>query len=181
MGADLGKLTAGQWFEVGVWLAVAGLAYGFSFQFDREIEMYQFGASGWPRAIIFLIALGAVGQFVQDLIQSKNEALYDPGYFSQFSEHGHRFFIRMGLTLALPMVYSVLLQGMGYYFLTPFFLSAYLYLTGEHRISRLIIVPGVIFGVITIIFTRFAYVGLPVGYWPGFYDFGNWFVVLVRG
>lgn len=177
----MGKLTTGQWFEVGIWLAVAGVAYGFSFQFDREIEMYQFGASGWPRVIIFLIALGAAGQFIQDLIQAKSDTIREPGYFSQFSEQGPRFFIRMGLTLALPMVYSIFLQGMGYYFLTPFFLVAYLYLTGEHRVSRLILVPGIIFIVITIIFTRFAYVGLPTGYWPGFYDYGNWFVVLVRG
>lgn len=177
----MGRLTAGQWFETGIWLAIAGLAFGYSFQFDREIEMYKFGASGWPRSIIFLIALGAIGQLAQNLIQARRDQAPDPGYFSQFSEHGHRFFIRMGATLALPMVYAVLLQGMGYYFLTPFFLTAYLYLTGERRISRLILVPGVIFGVITILFTRFAYVGLPVGYWPGFYDYGNWFVVFIRG
>ena len=41
-------------------------------------------------------------------------------------------------------------------------------------------VPGVIYGVVTLIFTRVLYVGLPTGYWPGFYDFGNWFVVLLR-
>ncbi len=176
----MGKLTGGQWFEVGVWLAVAGVAYWFSFDFDREIEFYKFGASGWPRLIILFIALGAIGQFAQDLIQSQKKALYDPGYFAQFAEHGPRFFIRMGLTLALPMVYAALLQGMGYYFLTPFFLAGYLYLTGERRVSRLILVPLVIYAVITVIFTRFAYVGLPTGYWKGFYDFGNWLVVLLR-
>lgn len=174
------RLSPGQWFEVVAWLFIASAAYGFSFSFDREIEMYKFGASGWPRLIILFIALGAVGQFVQDVIQSRNAPLYDPGYFSQFSEHGPRFFIRMGMTLALPLVYAGLLQGMGFYFLTPFFLVGYLYLTGERRVSRLIAVPLIIFGVITIIFTRYAYVGLPTGYWPGFYDFGNWFVVFIR-
>ena len=176
----LGKLTAGQWFEVGIWLAIAGLAYFFSFGFDREVEGYRFGASGWPRTIILFIAMGAIGQFVQDIVQSQKKTLYDPGYFKQFAEHGPRFFIRMGATLALPLGYAALLQGMGYYFLTPFFLSGYLYLTGERKPSRLIGVPLLIYGVITIIFTRFFYVGLPTGYWPGFYDFGNWFVVLLR-
>ena len=33
---------------------------------------------------------------------------------------------------------------------------------------------------VTVIFTRLLYVGLPTGYWPGFYDFGNWVVVFVR-
>jgi hypothetical protein len=177
----MGKLTSGQWTEIIIWLAVAGLAFGYSFEFDRDIEFYKFGASGWPRVIIAMIFLGAVGQFIQDLLKAKTDPVYDPGYFSQFSEHGPAFMVRMGLTLALPMVYAILLQGMGYYFLTPFFLGFYLYLTGERRIKMLIFVPLSIYGVITVIFTRVLYVGLPIGYWPGFYDFGNWAVILLRG
>lgn len=177
----MGKLTSGQWTEIGIWLAVAGLAFGYSFEFDREVEGYIFGASGWPRVIIVMIFLGAVGQFVQNLRKAKTDPVYDPGYFSQFSEHGAEFIIRMGLTLALPLVYAMLLQGMGYYFLTPFFLGFYLYLTGERRAKMLIFVPLSIYGVITVIFTRVLYVGLPIGYWPGFYDFGNQVVILLRG
>lgn len=177
----MGKLTSGQWTEIGIWLAVVGLAFGYSFEFDREVEGYIFGASGWPRVIIVMIFLGAVGQFVQDLRKAKTDPVYDPGYFSQFSEHGAEFIIRMGLTLALPLVYAMLLQGMGYYFLTPFFLAFYLYLTGERRVKMLIFVPLSIYGVITVIFTRVLYVGLPIGYWPGFYDFGNQVVILLRG
>jgi hypothetical protein len=45
----------------------------------------------------------------------------------------------------------------------------------------LILVPLVIYGVITVIFTRVLYVGLPIGYWQGFYDFGNWVVNSLRG
>jgi hypothetical protein len=177
----MGRLSPGQWFEVGAWLVVAGAAYGFSLQFDRDIEMYRFGAAGWPRLIILLIALGALGQFVQDLRRAQDKPLSETGYFDRFSEHGAGFFLRMGLTLALPIVYAGLLQGMGYYFLTPLFLIAYLYLTGEHRIKPLILVPLFLYLVVTFIFTRLLYVGLPTGYWPGFYDFGTWFVVLVRG
>jgi len=175
------KLTAGQWTEIVIWLVVAGFAYGFSFEFDRDIDMYRFGASGWPRAVILLIALAAIGQFLQDVRTAQTSPLYDPGYFSRFSEHGPRFMIRMGLTLALPLVYAGLMQEMGYYFLTPFFLMGYLYLTGEHRLKMLVLVPFSIFIVVTVIFTRVLYVGLPTGYWPGFYDFGNWAVVLIRG
>jgi hypothetical protein len=177
----MGKLTAGQWTEVVIWLVIAVTAYYFTFEFDRNIEFYKFGASGWPRVIIVMIFLGAIGQFVQDLVKAKTNPVYDPGYFSKFSEHGSAFFIRMGLTLALPLVYAALLQGMGYYFLTPFFLAAYLYLTGVRRVKMLILVPLSIYAVITFIFTRILYVGLPIGYWRGFYEFGNWFVILLRG
>ncbi|MCH7635817.1 MAG: tripartite tricarboxylate transporter TctB family protein, partial [Proteobacteria bacterium] len=39
------RLTPGQWFEVFVWIAFAAFAYAASFTFDREIEMYRFGAA----------------------------------------------------------------------------------------------------------------------------------------
>ena len=78
------------------------------------------------------------------------------------------------------MAYASLLQAAGYYALTPLFLAAFLAVTGERRIKWLIIVPLAIYGVLTIVFTRYLYVGLPTGYWPGFYDFSNWLVVLVR-
>jgi hypothetical protein len=177
----MGRLNAGQWFEVGAWLAVAAVAYGYSFEFNRDIEMYRFGAAGWPRLIILLIALGALGQFLQDLRKAPVKPLYDPGYFTRFIPQDPGFIVRMGLTLALPIVYAALLQGMGYYFLTPLFLAGYLFLTGERRVIALILVPLSIYGVVTLIFTRLLYVGLPTGYWPGFYDFGNWFVVVLRG
>ena len=177
----MGRLSLGQWFEVGIWLTVAVVAYAFSFEFDRDIEMYRFGASGWPRLIILLIALGTLGQFLQDLLKAKETPVYESGYFSRFSGHGPEFVIRMGLTLGLPLVYAALLQGMGFYALTPFFLASYLYLTGVRRVAPLILVPLVLYGAVTLLFTRVLYVGLPTGYWPGFYDFGNWVVVLLRG
>ena len=34
----------------------------FSFQFDQNIEIYKFGATAWPRAIILLMAIAALGQ-----------------------------------------------------------------------------------------------------------------------
>lgn len=177
----MGRLSTGQWFEVGIWLVIVGVAYGFTLEFDRDIEMYRFGAAGWPRLIILLIALGAFGQFLQDLRKAQDKPAAERGERDPAVEHDWYFFVRMGLTLALPVVYASLLQGMGFYFLTPFFLIGYLYLTGEHRVVPLILVPLVIFGVITFIFTRLLYVGLPVGYWPGFYDFGNWVIIMARG
>ncbi len=175
----MGRLSLGQWLEVASWLAVAGKAYRYTLEFDRDVEMYRFGADGWPRLLILFIFLAAIGQFIQDL--RGNGAGTGPGFLDSFADQGPGFVLRMGLTLALPLVYASLLQGMGFYFLTPFFLAGYLFLTGERRVVPLIFFPLGIFAVITLIFTRLLYVGLPTGYWPGFYDFGNWFVVLVRG
>ena len=178
------KLNSGQWFEVFFWASFGLLTYVLSFQFDREIQMYRFGAAGWPRTVIAVIVIAALGQFITDLRHRQKEdgtVSIEDGYFAKAAaEHGREFFIRMGITLALPLTYASLLNLTGYYFTTPVFLAAYLYMTGITRIRPLIIVPAVIWGVLTIVFTRFLYVGLPVGYWPGFYDFSNWLVVLIR-
>lgn len=174
------RLSAGQWFELGFWIVFAAVAYGFSFEFDREIEMFRFGASGWPRVIIVLIVIAVAGQLFQD-IRAGNA---DPGDIAEPGPSGTRndpgSTVAIAITLALPILYASLLEYTGYYFTTPLFLAAYLYVTGERRVRWLVVVPLVIYVVLTILFTRFLYVGLPVGYWPGFYDFSNWLIVFIR-
>lgn len=174
------RLSAGQWFELGFWIVFAAVAYGFSFEFDREIEMFRFGASGWPRVIIVLIVIAVAGQLFQD-IRAGNA---DPGDIAEPGPSGTRndpgSTVAIVITLALPILYASLLEYTGYYFTTPLFLAAYLYVTGERRVRWLVVVPLVIYVVLTILFTRFLYVGLPVGYWPGFYDFSNWLIVFIR-
>lgn len=176
----MSRLTPGQWFEVAAWLAFAAFAYVGSFAFDREIEMYKFGAAWWPRVVIGLIVVAIVGQLLQDLKAGQPARRLDPNHFEKSSQHGRQFYVRMGITLALPIVYASLLNGTGYYFTTPLFLAAYLYITGVRRARPLILVPLVIYAVVTFVFTRILYVGLPTGYWPGFYDFSNWLIVLIR-
>lgn len=180
------KPSAGRWFEVLFWIGFAVAAYALSLGFDRGVEMYRFGAAGWPRAVILVIFLAALGQLLHDFRggAEKRGAAAAPAPVDSFSqiatEHGQRYFVRMGITMALPVFYAGLLNHTGYYFTTPFFLAAYLFVTGERRVRWLIGVPLAVYAVLTILFTRYLYVGLPVGYWPGFYDFGNWLVVLIR-
>ena len=181
----MGKLSAGQWLEAAFWIGFAVLAYTLSFQFDREIEMYRFGAAGWPRVVLVLIFLAAIGQIVQDLQGKKWGKRLGPagavaGYPGETAQRGVGSVGRIGIILALPVIYASLLEYTGYYVTTPIFLAAYLYVTGERRARRLIAVPLSIYVVLTILFTRFLYVSLPVGYWPGFYDFSNWLIVLIR-
>ena len=185
MAPAMKRLTTRQWLEVAFWLVFAGLAYIFSFGFSRDIEMYKFGAAGWPRVLIFLIVAAAIGQLTQLLLgreaDARGVAANDQSSSADVAgRHDMASITRMGLTLALPIVYASLLNYTGYYFTTPLFLAGYLYLIGERRVKWLVIVPIAIWAVLTIVFTRFLYVGLPVGYWPGFYDFSNWLIVLIR-
>lgn len=177
------RLSAGQWFELGFWIVFAVVAYGFSYEFDREIEMFKFGASGWPRVIIALIVIAVVGQLYLDLRADTTDSLVNENIAKPVSERTlatPASIVTLAITLALPILYASLLEYTGYYFTTPIFLAAYLYVTGERRVKWLVVVPLVIYVVLTVLFTRVLYVGLPVGYWPGFYDFSNWLIVLIR-
>ncbi len=58
----MGNLRAGHLVEAGIWLSMCLVLFVYSFEFDQEIEIYKFGASAWPRAIILLIAIAAIGQ-----------------------------------------------------------------------------------------------------------------------
>lgn len=60
----MGNPTIGHGVEAVLWLLLVAFLYAYSFEFDKEIEIYQFGATAWPRAILLLIAIAAIGQFV---------------------------------------------------------------------------------------------------------------------
>ena len=58
----MGNLRKGHLVEFGLWMGLCLFLYVYSFEFDKTIEIYKFGASAWPRAIILLIAIAALGQ-----------------------------------------------------------------------------------------------------------------------
>ncbi len=60
----MGNLRPGHIVEAGLWLVLAAVLYVYSFEFDQSIEIYKFGATAWPRAIILLIVVAAVGQLL---------------------------------------------------------------------------------------------------------------------
>lgn len=51
--------------EAALWLSLCLFLYIYSFEFDQNIEIYKFGATAWPRAIILLMAIAALGQLAQ--------------------------------------------------------------------------------------------------------------------
>ena len=180
----MARVARAQWLELGFWLALAVFAFAESFSFDQEIEIYRFGSSGWPRAVIVGIVAATVLQLVQILRESKKA---DPAAAADAaaSDSGaspvdRSSAARLAVTLALPLVFAGLLDISGFYFTTPIFIACYLYLTGETRIKWLIVVPLAIYLVLVFFFTKLLYVGLPIGYVSPFYDFSNWLLVLIR-
>jgi hypothetical protein len=58
----MGNLRPGHLIEAALWLILCLFLYIYSFEFNQGIEIYKFGASAWPRAIILLMAIAALGQ-----------------------------------------------------------------------------------------------------------------------
>ena len=176
----MGRLTRGQVFEVLFWLAFAVLAYALSFSFDRNIEIYRFNATGWPRVVILVIVLAACGQLVQYWIGAGRQQRASAKDQEATSGGGDVSVIRLAATLLLPFFYALLLDYTGFYVTTPIFIFAFLLLLGERRVHLLLAATVVIYLLLLFLFTKLFYVGLPVGYWQPFYDISNWLLVLLQ-
>ncbi len=178
----MGSMSRGQLFELAFWTLFAVGAFAVSFDFDRDIEIYRFGASGWPRAIIVFIVLAVLGQLYHDLRERKTggqqaevEAARPAGV-----ERDAAYYLRVGAVLLVPLVYAALLERLGFYFLTPVFIVVFLLIGGERRWGWIIGVTIFLYALYLLLFAKLLYVGLPTGNVHPFYDFSNWLLVKIR-
>ncbi len=174
-------MTRGQIFELVFWSLFALGAFALSFQFDRSIEIYAFGASGWPRAVIVLIVLAVIGQLIDDLKQRRAESgakVASEGPAA--SGRGGSYYARLFGIMGLPVGYAFLLEPIGFYTLTPFFIVGFLLLGGERRVKRIILVTVFLYAAFLFLFAKLLYVGLPTGNVHPFYDFSHWLLVRLR-
>lgn len=167
------------WLEYGAWLAIAAFFYGYSFGFAGERGTYLWGAASWPRTVVMILMLTAT---VQLLLRYRQVALGGgvtaPARDAAQMDRGQG--LRAAGMMAIPLAYVALLPYVGFYAATPVFLIGYLAYLGERRWGRLIGVPLFIYALINLVFTKIFFVALPVGNWPGFYDFSNWLLVAIR-
>lgn len=168
--------------ELVLWLGLVGFAFALTFQFDDRLQVYRFGAAGWPRVILAALFVGAIVQFVLGVRQRWDRRGRAPtdGYWEQLKQAGLGLNLRLLWIFALPLLYVFLLPRAGFYATTPFFLSGYMLLLGERRLRHLIGTSLFVYAISLLVFTRLLFVPLPTGNWPGFYDFSNWLLVLIR-
>lgn len=106
----MGRLTKGQIVEVAFWLILAAFFFAFSFEFNNKIEIYKYGATLWPRTILLLIAIAAIGQMLD---QRKNgdtaanntmaAAHEDSAQDTEYNSLG--WYINTFVLLCLPFIY----------------------------------------------------------------------------
>ena len=170
-----------------IWTILVAVVYNQTSSFDRTIQEYAFGATGWPTAICFGIILGATGQLGFRLLANwrstaggdeagkptKDGSLPAVPKLTRANAQVAGFFL-------LPLVYLYFAQLIGFYVATPFFILGLLALMEVRSARALLLVTLVVYGIALTLFTRFFYVALPVGRLELFYDINNAIIVLAR-
>lgn len=106
----MGNLKTAHIVEAVLWLLLAGVLYAYSFGFDRGIEIYKFGATGWPRAVLLLIAIAAVGQLAYHWKVGAGDAVSGDG--GAAPRHATmQWYLWTFFLLALPLAYLILPQS----------------------------------------------------------------------
>jgi hypothetical protein len=106
----MSKLKLSHHFEVCFWLALVAFFFAYSFEFNQNIEIYRYGATLWPRVILLLIALAAIGQYF-DQKRRGNQAASNTMAAAHEEpdanpEHtGLRWYASTLLLLAIPFIY----------------------------------------------------------------------------
>ena len=175
----MGRLTRGSWIEVGIFLLIVAVFYGFSFEFNQTIEIYIFGATAWPRVVIALLLIATLGNLwfqykngaaSQGTIGQSNEEevdLSDPGTLP-----------RMVAVLLTPLLFAYLLKPVGIYASAPSFIAAIIWPFGEHRWKPIVIMTIVIYVIFVGLFLVILNAPLPQGNVSPFYDFSAWILTL---
>lgn len=108
----MSKLKFSHYFEVFFWLALVAFFFAYSFEFNQDIEIYRYGATLWPRVILLLIALAAIGQFF-DQRRHGNKASSNTMAAAHEEpdanpEHtGFKWYVSTFVLLAIPFIYMV--------------------------------------------------------------------------
>ena len=113
----MGNLKIGHWVEVGLWLTLSLVLYIYSFEFEKNIEIYKYGATAWPRAIILLMVIAAVGQFIyhwklgdgsaSNMISAASDDGAEEAAHAAHHE-GLRWYLATFALLCIPCIYMLL-------------------------------------------------------------------------
>lgn len=166
--------------ETALWIIFAVVAYALSFEFDKDIEIYKFNATGWPRVILILTVLAALGHLItswreisagRSVIDEELEPLGGGTWSGRLQVFG---------MLLLPLIYAYFLQDIGFYILTPIFIFLLLLFAGERRWKFLVGITVLLYAFLLLIFARLLFLNLPIGTAEPFYSISNWWLEIIR-
>jgi len=169
----MGKLGKPDIFEAAFWLLLAIIFFAVSFSFNQPIEIYKFGATGWPRVILFLMALIALGNFYH--AYSKGAKAQEGRVGAKENDEPIEYtsmgqYIKTGLILILPLLYGLSLKPVGFYSGTPIFIALIMIAWGERRVRFILTNTLLIYAILIGLFMVVLNAPLPQGNMSPFYD-----------
>ena len=170
----MGKLDRSHFIEAGVWSLFFIIFFIASFEFNQPIEIYKFGATGWPRTILLLLLLVMFGNLIYAYYQGHALQQGRVGIADDEAEktsYDGGTFLRVVTALGVPFLYAISLKPVGFYAATPFFIAAIAFIFGERKLKNIILVTLSIYLIIMIIFMVILNAPLPQGNTSPFYDF----------
>lgn len=168
------------WLGFLFWICLASTAIILTFGFTGEIANYKYGAAGWPRVLFVGIIVVAI---IQLLVSLRHLSRRSSESDERTAEGSGTPVSIAGLplkTLAAPVIYVALLPQIGFFAATPIFLASVMLIMGERRLWIIAAVTAGIYAFVLLVFVKLLFVPLPIGSWPGFYEFGNWLLVTIR-
>ena len=169
----MGKLSRPDIFEAVFWLLISVIFFVVSFSFNHPIEIYQVGATGWPRVILFLMALVCLGNFYY--AYSKGSKAQEGRVGAKENDEPIEYtsigqYFKTGMVLMLPLVYALSLKPVGFYSGTPIFIALIMIAWGERRVRFILINTILIYAILIVLFMLVLNAPLPQGNMSPFYD-----------
>ena len=170
----MGKLTKVHFIEGSIWISLVGFLFLFSYEFDKDIEIYKFGAAGWPRAILAMLSLVIIGNFFHQMrhgsaIQTGRVGISEDEMVSADKSIGS--IINVSLFLLAPLIYAWSLKSIGFYSATPFFIASVIFLLGERKMTTILSITAFTYTLLISLFLLLLNAPLPQGTLSPFYDF----------
>ncbi len=174
----MGRLNTPHLIEAAVWFAIVAIFFGYTFEFNQPIEIYKFGATGWPRVVVLLLLLATAGNLYYQYVHG---SAVQPGRVgvaesddSEADYSNRSMQIKMLAVLLTPFIFAWLLKPVGIYFGAPFFIAAVIWLFGERRWRSIWTTTLVIYFIFLIMFVVLLNAPLPQGNMSPFYDYSGW-------
>ena len=181
LSGSMSKLKTNHKVETLIWLTIVTVFFVYSFEFNQEIEIYKFGATGWPRVILGLLLLVTLGNFLHLYKKGSEVQLGRVGISDveeEISYDGIGSIKKLIAILSLPLIFSWSLKPVGFYSATPVFIALTIMLLGEKRIKWILGITLFIYLVLILLFMVILNAPLPQGNVSPFYDFSAFMLTL---
>ena len=173
----MGQLSKPHLIEAAIWSLIVVVFFGYTFEFNQPIEIYKFGATGWPRVVILLLLIVTLGNLYH---QFRNGSAIQKGRVgiaeaddSEADYSDPATLMKIIAVLFTPFIFAWLLKPVGMYSGAPVFIALIIWLFGERRWRWIVGITVLIYAILLGLFVVTLNAPLPQGNMSPFYDYSG--------